>query len=94
MTTAGQVTASCYSERTVPAIKNPIMAVNEFLSWQGVSSIQMTFHEDKPPEIHSMPPGGFRLAIVNCWNLEMGFEVRERLASLFQSSLSSAKVAA
>jgi len=69
-------------------------AINEFLGWEGVSSIQMTFHEDKPPELHSMPPGGFRLAIVNCWNFEMGFKVRERLASLFQPILSSAKVAA
>ena len=62
-------------------------AVNEFLSWQGVSSIQMTFHEDKAPELHSMPPGGFRLAIINCWNPETGFKVRERLATMFQSSL-------
>ena len=36
--------------------------------------------------MHSMPPGGFRLAIINCWNPETGFEVRERLAPLFQSS--------
>jgi hypothetical protein len=78
-----------------PHYKKPDHAtVNEFLSWEGVSSIQMTFHEDKSPELHSMPPGGFRLAIVNCWNLEIGFEVRERLSSLFQPSLSSAKVAA
>ena len=62
-------------------------AVNEFLSWQGVSSIQMTFHEDKAPELHSMPPGGFRLAIINCWNPETGFKVRERLATMFRSGL-------
>src|SRR5207245_8359087 len=61
-------------------------AVNEFLSWQDVSSIQMTFHDNKPPEMHSMPPGGFRLAIVNCWDSEMGFKVPERLGSMFQSS--------
>ena len=60
--------------------------MNEFLSWQGISSIQMTFHDDRPPEMHSMPPGGFRLAIINCWNPETGFEVRERLAPLFQSN--------
>ena len=62
-------------------------AVNEFLSWPGVSSIQMTFHEDKAPELHSMPPGGFRLAIINCWNPETGFKVRERLATMFRSGL-------
>jgi hypothetical protein len=58
--------------------------MNEFLSWQGISSMQMTFHDDRPPEMHSMPPGGFRLAIINCWNPETGFEVRERLALLFR----------
>ena len=62
-------------------------AVNEFLSWPGISSIQMTFHEDQAPELHSMPPGGFRLAIINCWNPETGFKVRERLATMFRSSL-------
>ncbi len=59
-------------------------AVNEFLTWPGMSSIQITFHEEKAPELHSMPPGGFRLAVVNCWNLETGLRVRERLAALFQ----------
>jgi hypothetical protein len=61
-------------------------AVKKFLGWQGVSSIQITFHEDQPPELHSMPPGGFRLAIVNCWNPEIGFKVREQLAMMFGSS--------
>jgi hypothetical protein len=41
-----------------------------------------------------MPPGGFRVAIVNCWNPEIGFKVRQRLAYYFQSTLCSAKVAA
>jgi hypothetical protein len=60
--------------------------VEKFLGWRGVSSIQMTFHEDQAPELHSMPPGGFRLAIVNCWNLETGFKVRQQLAMMFGSS--------
>jgi hypothetical protein len=30
-----------------------------------------------------MPPGGFRLAIVNCWDLEAGKQARERLALRF-----------
>jgi hypothetical protein len=68
-----------------PRYKKPDQrALNEFFAWDGISSIQLTFHDDKPPELHSMPPGGFRLAIVNCWDLETGFKVRERLASLFQ----------
>jgi hypothetical protein len=60
--------------------------MRKFLSWPGVSSIQMTFHEDQAPELHSMPPGGFRLAIINCWNAEIGFKVRDLLAMMFGSS--------
>lgn len=60
--------------------------VSRHLEKPGVASIQITFHEDKPPEAHSMPPGGFRLAIVNCWDLEAGMEVRERLALHFWST--------
>ena len=57
--------------------------VAEGLSRPEISSIQMTFHEDKLPDAHSMPPGGFRLAIVNCWDLEAGMEVREWLSLMF-----------
>ena len=49
----------------------------------GVSSIQITFHQDKPSELHTMPPGGFRLAIVNVWDLQVGFRVRNDLALRF-----------
>lgn len=45
----------------------------------GVSSVQITFHADKPAGAHSMPPGGFRMAIVNCWDLDQGLAARERL---------------
>jgi hypothetical protein len=45
-----------------------------------VASVQITFHEDKPADQHAMPPGGFRLAIVNCWDLEVGRAAREKLA--------------
>jgi len=33
-----------------------------------------------------MPPGGFRLAIVNCWDLAVGVLVRERLTRMFRSA--------
>jgi len=49
-----------------------------------VSSIQITFHGDKALEAHAMPPGGFRLAIVNCWDLAAGLLARERLALMFR----------
>ena len=46
-----------------------------------VSSVQITFHEDKLPARHAMPPGGFRLAIVNAWSLPAGLAARELLRS-------------
>jgi hypothetical protein len=49
----------------------------------GVSSVQITFHEDKEPEHHAMPPGGFRLAIVNAFNLQAGRAGREMLRTYF-----------
>jgi hypothetical protein len=61
-------------------------AVDELRRTAGVSSIQITFHPDRPPDAHAMPPGGFRLAIVNCWDLAVGLLVRERLARLFRVS--------
>ncbi len=57
--------------------------VHELRREPAVTSIQITFHEDRPPKAHSMPPGGFRLAIVNCWDLEAGRHARERLALRF-----------
>ena len=58
-------------------------AVDELRTWPGVSSIQITFDPKRPVEHHAMPPGGFRLAIVNCWDLAAGRAVRERLRRLF-----------
>ncbi|MCI0400536.1 MAG: hypothetical protein L0Z68_04435 [Gammaproteobacteria bacterium] len=60
--------------------------VTELLQRPGISSIQITFHENKPPKLHPMPPGGFRLAIINCWDLDAGFDARERLAGAFWST--------
>jgi hypothetical protein len=64
----------------------PQALVDELRGTPGVSSIQITFHQDRPPSAHSMPPGGFRLSIVNCWSLETGFAVREKLALSFWST--------
>ncbi|MGH7003756.1 MAG: hypothetical protein ACREIP_07395 [Alphaproteobacteria bacterium] len=60
-------------------------AVDRLRSLPGVSSIQITFDEAKPPAAHAMPPGGFRLAIVNCWDLKLGKRVRARLKRAFVS---------
>ena len=64
----------------------PRALVDELRETPGVTSIQITFHEDRPPSAHSMPPGGFRLAIVNCWKREIGVRVREQLALSFWST--------
>lgn len=53
------------------------------LAHPDVSSIQITFDQDKPPAEHAMPPGGFRLAIVNGWSLATGRRVRQALKRLF-----------
>ena len=50
----------------------------------GVSSVQISFHQDRDPA-HSMPPGGFRLAVINCWDLAAGKAARERLQASFES---------
>ena len=53
----------------------------------GISSIQITFEDEVPAEHHAMPPGGFRLAIVNAWDLEAGRVVRARLRDLFSAAI-------
>jgi hypothetical protein len=44
------------------------------------------FHEDRDPPLHAMPPGGFRLAIINGWDLEVGLAARNRLRMYFLRS--------
>lgn len=46
-----------------------------------VASLQVTFHEERAPEHHPMPPGGFRLAIVNATDLGAGYDALRRLAA-------------
>ena len=48
-----------------------------------ISSVQITFHENKEPVHHAMPPGGFRLAVVNTFDLDAGRAVREMLRRHF-----------
>ena len=57
--------------------------VREVTAMPGVSSVQITFHEHKAPELHSMPPGGFRVAIVNAVDLAKGEVAREVLRRHF-----------
>ncbi len=57
----------------------PRALIEQVLGMPSVTSVQNTFHEDRDPERHAMPPGGFRLAIVNCWDLDSGRKARELL---------------
>jgi hypothetical protein len=61
----------------------PPALVYEVRAMPGVSSVQITFHQDKPPDRHAMPPGGFRLAIVNAFDLPAGLAGREILRKHF-----------
>ncbi len=50
----------------------PATLVEAVLRMPDVSSVQITFHDDKEPAQHAMPPGGFRLAVVNAFSLAAG----------------------
>lgn len=56
---------------------------NSIRTLTDVSSLQITFYPGKPGTAHPMPPGGFRLGIINCWNMDVGFEARKMLAAGF-----------
>jgi len=62
----------------------PPARIEEVRRMPGVSSVQLTFHTDRPAAAHAMPPGGFRLAIVNSHELAAGRAARERLARAFE----------
>jgi hypothetical protein len=49
-------------------------------SMPAVSSLQITFHEDRPAASQAMPPDGFRLAVINCWEHSAGVAARAALA--------------
>src|SRR5205085_815050 len=61
----------------------PAAAVEEIKRIPGVTSVQITFHEDRAPDQHAMPPGGFRLAIVNGFDLNATMATRQRLRRSF-----------
>ncbi len=48
-----------------------------------VKSLQITFHEAKASEDHPMPPGGFRLAVINATDLKAAMTARRVLAEAF-----------
>ncbi len=62
----------------------PPALVEEAERMPGVSSVQITFREDWAPDRHAMPPGGFRLAIVNGVDVPGALAARERLKRHFR----------
>jgi hypothetical protein len=52
-----------------------------------VKSLQVTFHEERLPGDHAMPPGGFRLAVINATDLSAAMAARRRLAEAFDPGL-------
>ncbi|MEO5701998.1 MAG: hypothetical protein ABIS17_11465 [Casimicrobiaceae bacterium] len=61
----------------------PPSLVDALLGTPGVSSVQIAFHEDRDPQLHAQPSGGFRLAVINCRELDSGLAARARLRSYF-----------
>ena len=61
----------------------PAALIAEIKRIPGVTSVQITFHEDRAPEQHAMPPGGFRLAVVNGFDFDKTRAARERLREYF-----------
>jgi hypothetical protein len=57
--------------------------LNAYRATAEIRSVQVTFFEHLPPESHAMPPGGFRLAVINCARLSAGLALRARMAADF-----------
>ena len=61
----------------------PSMLQREIAALPDISSVQITFHEEWAMARHAMPPGGFRVAIINCWDRIAGNAARDRLREHF-----------
>jgi hypothetical protein len=71
-----------------PRYRHPPAALTETVRrLPGISSVQIPFHADKPPEQHAMPPGGFRVAVINCWDLDAGRAAREMMRAHFAAQV-------
>jgi hypothetical protein len=63
----------------------PANLVSSILTDAAISTVQITFWEDYPSEQQPSPPGGFRLAVINAWDLAAGIAARRRLAGWFEA---------
>lgn len=57
--------------------------IRKYRAVSAISSVQITFRDNLAATEHNMPPGGFRLAIVNTHNLGAGFRLRAVIAEDF-----------
>ncbi|MBN2701989.1 MAG: hypothetical protein ACPW60_13360 [Methylohalobius sp. ZOD2] len=64
--------------------KPPRAFLDPFIDHERVTSIQLPFYEEVPYQQHSMPPGGFRLAIVNGFSLEQCKRTRDAIHDAFK----------
>jgi hypothetical protein len=70
------------------AYSHPPQALqDEVRAMAHVTSLQVTFHQAKAPEDHAMPPGGFRLAVINATDLTAAMAARRRLAEAWVPGL-------
>jgi len=69
------------AERSYRHPPRELMATVEAMP--GVSSVQITFHEGRAAELHAMPPGGFRVAVINAFDRGEGEAAREVLRGYF-----------
>lgn len=72
-----------HGRRPIPP---PAGLIDDLARRDGISSVQITFHEHPEPGLHAMPPGGFRLAVINCWDLDVGRAAREELERAFRKN--------
>ena len=54
-----------------------------YRSTPGISSVQMTFSDQCPASAHRMPPGGFRLAVINTRDFAAAERLRRLMAQDF-----------
>jgi len=61
----------------------PAARLASYCRTRDISSVQVTFLEHVAAAAHAMPPGGFRLAVINSQQLGAALDLRERMARDF-----------
>jgi hypothetical protein len=74
--TADQYSVALFGPHGIPYVHPSLAREAAYRSTPGVSSVQITFVGQRPLSEHAMPPGGFRLAIINCAALDVGLRLR------------------